>query len=89
MASAHSPAGQFSQADLNRIVSRAVAAERVRVAQVFNNHASFGRERISAKLLSDPRGLSAEYIASELTSSPTDREADLERVAHNHRTNAS
>lgn len=89
MASAHSPAGQFSQADLNRIVSRAVAAERVRVAQVFSNHASRGRERISAALLTDPRGLGAEDIIVKLAAGPTDREADASRAARNHHTNAS
>lgn len=91
MASAHSPGArpevatrgaQFSQGDLNRLVSRAVAAERVRVAQIFNNHASRGRERLSATLLTDPRGLSAEDIAAKLSFSPTDREAELERAAH-------
>jgi len=65
----------YSRANLDRAVSQAVALERVRVAQVFGEHASFGRERAAANLLRDPRGLSADDIKAELCTLPTDREA--------------
>lgn len=67
---------RFTQADMDRAVASAVAAntatERGRIASVFANEASYGRERGCITLLTSPKNFSTAMINTNLADMPRD-----------------
>lgn len=72
------PAPRFAQADLNDAAAKARAAERAKVAAVFNAPAARGRERAAADFLASAaaESLSAAAIITTLAAMPNDAERE-------------